>query len=128
MIKTRTWIIIIAVILVVSSGITIYAYLKPNSGKIANVYVNDVCVYSVDLSQIEETTYKVIVFDNGNRSTLMMEPGRICASSADCPDKVCVDMGWIGSSAAPIVCLPNKMVIRIEENAMSSDGFDSVAK
>lgn len=38
---------------------------------------------------------------------------------ADCPDQVCVHAGWLTDSAAPIVCLPHRLVIRLEQTASS---------
>ena len=46
--------------------------------------------------------------------------------AADCPDKVCVDTGWIGNGAVPIVCLPHHLVIRIEKQPQND--IDSVAR
>lgn len=36
-------------------------------------------------------------------------------SSADCPDLVCVDQGVISSSTEAIVCLPHRLIARIEQ-------------
>lgn len=32
---------------------------------------------------------------------------------ADCPDKLCVNQGWISRSPQQIVCLPNRVVVKI---------------
>ena len=48
------------------------------------------------------------------------EPGRIAVVAADCPDRICVREGWLSDSASPIVCLPHRLVIRIEKNAADS--------
>lgn len=45
--------------------------------------------------------------------------------SADCPDKLCVHQGFISSTGLPIVCLPNKLVIRLRED--NADSIDTVA-
>ena len=41
-----------------------------------------------------------------------VRPGAIRVSEADCPDKICVGMGWLTDGAAPIVCLPHRLMIR----------------
>ena len=38
------------------------------------------------------------------------EDGRARVLASSCPDQTCVHMGWL-ASAAPIVCLPNHLVI-----------------
>ncbi|MBQ2093605.1 MAG: NusG domain II-containing protein, partial [Ruminococcus sp.] len=45
---------------------------------------------------------------------------------AECPDKTCVNMGWLSSASMPIVCLPNHLVI--EFAAGYEDGVDAVAR
>ncbi len=32
---------------------------------------------------------------------------------ADCPDKLCVKQGWISRSPQQIVCLPNRVVVKV---------------
>lgn len=41
---------------------------------------------------------------------------------AECPDHTCINMGWL-DSAAPIVCLPNRLVIRF---AGADDNLDVI--
>ena len=61
---------------------------------------------------------------------IRVEPGRIAVIGADCPDKVCVEAGWRSDSASPIVCLPHRLVIRIEHSAAaeSEDVPDAVSR
>ncbi|MDE6103825.1 MAG: NusG domain II-containing protein, partial [Oscillospiraceae bacterium] len=40
---------------------------------------------------------------------------KISVINAECPDQTCVKMGELKSSAAPIVCLPNKLVVKFAE-------------
>ncbi|MGN0160979.1 MAG: NusG domain II-containing protein [Lachnospiraceae bacterium] len=129
MIKTRTWIIIILVLLAASGGITAFLYAKKAPGSIANVYVDGECVYSVDLSLVTQGYTREIISKDGSVNTLSIEPGRICISAADCPDQVCVHTGWIADSVAPIVCLPHRLVVRIEGNSAKEESeFDSVVR
>ncbi|MBR4895991.1 MAG: NusG domain II-containing protein, partial [Clostridia bacterium] len=66
--------------------------------------------------------------DASGENTVRVETGRIRIVSADCPDKICVDTGWISDSAAPIVCLPHRLVIRLEEGpADDARALDGVA-
>ena len=43
-----------------------------------------------------------------------LAPGRVRMYSANCPDQVCVHQGWVSDGAAPLVCLPNGLVIQLE--------------
>lgn len=40
-------------------------------------------------------------------------PDRVRVVESACPDKICVNTGWIWNSAQSIACLPNKVIIKI---------------
>lgn len=129
MIKTRTWLIIISIIFIVSSAVSFFLYRWNTAGTVANVYLDGDCIYSVDLLSVSEAYSKTIICKDGGVNVLRIEHGRICVESADCKDHVCVDTGWIVNSSMPIVCLPHRLVIKIEKE--TSDGnvtMDSVVK
>ena len=87
--------------------------------------MDGVCIRSVDLSEVKEPYEFTVETANGS-NTVRVEPGRIAVISADCADETCVHTGWIGDRAIPIVCLPHRLVIRIEQNAACD--ADAVAR
>jgi hypothetical protein len=46
-----------------------------------------------------------------------IEGGKARMLSAQCPDKLCVHQGWISHKYNPIICLPQKIIISIEDAA-----------
>lgn len=116
MIKTRTWIIGIALALLICVGAALWLNGRSAPGMTANIYQDGVCIRSVDLSRVTGTETFSVECDSGV-NVIQIEPGRICILEADCPDQVCVRTGWLTDSAAPIVCLPHRLVIRLEETA-----------
>jgi hypothetical protein len=50
---------------------------------------------------------------NGN-AVLQTENGRIRMVSSPCRDKLCVKHGWISKPGESIICLPERIVVRIE--------------
>ncbi len=50
---------------------------------------------------------------NGGSNLLVISDGEAYMSSADCPDKVCVHTGKISLSGERIVCLPNRVEVKI---------------
>lgn len=38
---------------------------------------------------------------------------RVWVVDSACPDKICVHTGWTNSSAKPIACLPNRVIVKI---------------
>ena len=78
-------------------------------------------IYSADLSTAEDTTFDVMY--DGHINTVEIKDHQIRVLSADCPDQTCVHMGWLKSSATPVVCLPHKLII---EYTGASDDVDAV--
>ncbi len=126
--KTRSWILIFAVLLAVCSVLTAILFARRPSGTVANIYRDGVCVYSVDLSAVEEP-FEFTLTDERGSNTVRVERGRIRVTDADCPDRVCVSAGWVGENgSAPVVCLPHRLVIRVEKSAKADGGIDAVAR
>ena len=54
-------------------------------------------------------------------NVLVIENGKADVTEASCPDGVCVDHMPISKSGETIVCLPNKVVVRIESDKNEVD-------
>lgn len=78
-------------------------------------------LYTIDLASAEDQTFDVEY--EGSTNTIQIQDGRIRVERAECPDQTCVHMGWL-SSAAPIVCLPNRLVIEYAQD----QGMDAVVR
>lgn len=52
---------------------------------------------------------------------LHIEDGQIWIHDASCPDKICISQGKISLDGEIIVCLPNKMLIKIVDNNEDSE-------
>lgn len=48
------------------------------------------------------------------QATVLVERGRIRYLSADCPDALCVQSGWLSKPGDTAACLPARTVIAIE--------------
>lgn len=84
-----------------------------------NIVRDSKVLYTFDLSKAEDTTFDIDY--NGSTNTVEIKDGKIRVLKADCPDNTCVHMGWLSSSAMPIVCLPNHLVIELAENNSEID-------
>ena len=125
--KTRTWMLAFLTVLLLSVTASWMLLTEKTTDTVANLYLDGVCIESIDLSTVS-AAYSFSVEGVYGRTLITVDPGRICVSDADCPDKSCVHQGWIGNGVTPIVCLPNKLVIQIEETAEQSLDIDSVTK
>ena len=91
------------------------------NGNTACIYSGGKLVKTIELSTAENQTFTISGGDGGC-NTIEIKDGTIGVTQADCPDKICVEHGELKSSASPIVCLPNKVVIKFES---STDGADA---
>ena len=110
---------IISLIICVSAAATYIAY-RYSGGKTAEVYSAGEKIAEISLRNID-SPYEYPIEKDGHTNILLVEEGRISMKSADCPDKLCVKQGEISSGAYPIVCLPNKIVIRINSDNSAAD-------
>jgi hypothetical protein len=60
------------------------------------------------------------------KTVVRFDRGRVRVESSPCSDKVCMGMGEVGSEGGLIVCVPNKVVVRVGK--ARSDGLDAVAR
>lgn len=60
-----------------------------------------------------------------NGFNVVVVTGRgVLVSEADCPDQICVRQGEISHSGESVVCLPHRLVIRLE--GAGDDGLDAM--
>ncbi|MDE8718548.1 NusG domain II-containing protein, partial [[Eubacterium] siraeum] len=52
--------------------------------------------------------------DDGGYNVNKVSGGAISVSDADCPDKICVKTAPVSDGIQPIVCMPHKLVIRVD--------------
>ncbi len=50
-------------------------------------------------------------------NTLVIKDGKADVTDADCPDKLCVNQHSISCDGETIVCLPNRLVVRVVSEA-----------
>lgn len=122
--------IIITVILVLIFGISylIINYIsKNNASAIAEIYQDSKLIKVVDLSK--EDTFTISSQDDSYNTIHINLDGEIAIIEASCPDKTCVHTGYTSTPAKPIICLPNKLEIKIvlEDNVNNEDEIDSFA-
>ena len=63
------------------------------------------------------------ILSSGNR--LVIKDSKVTIDDADCPDKLCVKQGSIYKPNESIICLPNKLVVRIVNSNSSNEQKDT---
>ena len=101
-------IFIILLLLIFAAGFYLLN-LPGEEGKIAEISVDGKIVATVSLSGKDDGVHRI----GGMNITYEVKDGKIAFISSDCPDKVCINDGFIGLGGQSVVCLPNKTVISI---------------
>lgn len=118
--RSAVFIAITAVIFLSAAAGSIIVF-GGNTGDIVNIKSGGELLYTIDLSKAEDCIFNIEY--EGGVNTVEIKDHMIHVSDADCPDKICVNTGWIGGDrkSVPIVCLPNRLVIEFEKS--TADGF-----
>ncbi len=88
--------------------------LENGNAKIAEIYINGELYESIDISDTTINREIEIRTEYGT-NTVLIQNGMICVKEADCPDKTCVNTGWTNSRANPVICIPHRLEIVIDD-------------
>ena len=110
--------ILVGVILMVGILGCIFVLQRPDTSMVEIIQDGQV-LHRLDLAKAEDQVFEVEY--DGRINTIEIKDHQIHMMKAECPDKTCVNMGWLDSSA-PIVCLPNHLVIQF---AGSNEAVDA---
>ena len=103
--------VLILVLIAVVSFVCIRFFVE-GEGKYVKVYVNEKLTKTFDLTKDREyfietkLGYNLLIINN--------EKARIL--DADCPNKICVDKGYISKNDESIICLPHHVVVTVESS------------
>ena len=115
---------LVAVLVVLCIISVFYIFIRKHSVSStisAYIYQNGSLIQTVNLSEVTEPYSFVIESPDGGFNTIEVRPGAIGICDADCPDKLCVSMGYADSSLLPIICLPHSLVIQVAEKEEAAD-------
>lgn len=111
----RDILIVIALIVLALAGLTaVWIYRSSGNNSIAIIEHNSTEIQRINLDKVTQSD--IIFIDDGKdcQVEIEVENGRIRVRSSSCPDKVCVNCGWLEKSGDTAVCLPNGVIVRIE--------------
>lgn len=99
------------------------ALFLPGRGEPAaavQVYLDGALVWEQPLSR-DGSYSPAVPYD----MTVVVENGRVRVSESACPGRDCVHMGWISRPGRSIVCLPNRVEVRLTGR---DGGVDAVVR
>lgn len=123
--KYRADIVLIGLLIIMAfiSYIVIFNFMSKH-GDVVEVYSQSKLIKKVPLDT--DTEFEVKIDNHVN--VIRVENGFVFMLDADCPDKLCKKQGKIRNSGETIICLPNKIVIRVDAEKQNSDAVDAKAQ
>lgn len=103
--------ILISILLIISIIVLLFFNLNQKDGKTAKVYYEDKEILKIDLG-----IDKIYTVDGHNgKVKIEVSNKKIKVIEENSPLHLCSKQGYISKSYETIVCLPNKIVIKIED-------------
>ncbi len=79
-----------------------------NAGETVRIYLDGKLQYSFSLHED-----RMISLEGAYTNEIEIRDSSVRIAKSDCPGEDCVHTGWISSAGRSIVCLPNRVEIRI---------------
>lgn len=104
---------IFAIVLVAALAIlvSVFFWTKTGSeeGSVVLIYQEGELLKEIPLNETTE-----FVVEGAYTNKILVKDGKAAIIESDCPGTDCVHSGWIHEAGRSIVCLPNRVEIRIE--------------
>lgn len=122
--STRFWLVILGVLLLAAAagGIALHAHRQ--TGVLVEVSQGGEVVDTLPLDRDLTRRYETAA---GGYNLVEIRGGVVSVTEASCPDQICVRHGPTDRTADPIVCLPNKLVVRVLPPEGGSGQLDGVS-
>ena len=112
--------VLILVLIAVVSFVCIRFFVE-GKGKYVKIYVNNKLTKTFDLNKDRE----YFIETKFGYNLLIIKNNKVRILDADCPNKICVDKGYISKNDESIICLPHHVVVTVESN--EEKAVDAVA-
>lgn len=105
---------ILIFVIVIIGFLSLFFLNCGNNVNKAVVYYNDEIILKVELNKRKEYVVK------GELGDLVIETdiGKIRVKEEVSPRHLCSLQGWVSNSYTPIICLPNKIVIKMDNSSL----------
>ncbi len=108
--KTRSWILLFVLLMALCAGVLLLRP-RPQGQTTVCIYQDGQLLETIDLSQVE-APYTIPLTWKGSTNEITVSPGSIAVTWADCGCQTCVNHGPLQPGGMPIICLPNRLVIK----------------
>ncbi len=113
--KSDLYLVIITIL--ISIILIIYLNVNTTSSNVAYVYYNNKEILRLDLNIKSEYTVEGYIDD----VVIETDIGKVRVKKETSPKHLCSKQGWVSNAYTPIICLPNKIVIKIDNKENQVD-------
>lgn len=106
---------ILIVAIIAAAVVSIPLASSQNNGTVASyavVEVNGRTSLRIALGE-KQAVRKFNIDGFRGKSIIEVKDGKVRMLESSCPDKLCIGMGWAEKTGDSIVCVPNRIVIRL---------------
>ena len=100
--------ILLVVVLAVSTAAFFAVRSEDGENRVVRIYQDGNLIDELPLGKDRE-----IEIAGQYRNTVTILDGKAAITASDCPGEDCVHSGWISGAGRSVVCLPNRVEIRI---------------
>ena len=111
-------VIFFVLMLAVLIGVVFVRTTGTDKGETVVIYRDGSKVQEISLYEDTE-----ILIENSYTNKVMVKDEKVAIVESDCPGMDCIHSGWIGGKGRSLVCLPNRVEIRIEGEMDSEVDF-----
>ena len=122
--STRFWLVILGVLLLAGVLGMVFVHAHRQTGAAVLVIQDGQVTDTLSLSKDGTYRYESA---KGGYNIVVIRDGQVSVTEASCPDQICVRHGPTDQTADPIVCLPNKLVVRVLAPQGEADQLDGVS-
>ena len=102
-------VLFVVILLAIFIGVLFVMNTGTDQGTVVCVYQEGIKIQELPLREDTE-----ILIQNSYTNKLAVKDGKTAIVESDCPGMDCVHSGWISGKGRSLVCLPNRVEIRIE--------------
>lgn len=106
------------IMLAILIGVVFWMKTGTEQGNVVAVYQEGEKIHELSLDKDTE-----VLIENDYTNKLIVRDKKVAIVESDCPGRDCVHSGWISGKGRSLVCLPNRVEIRIEGDVDSEVDF-----
>lgn len=123
---------ILVIVLIVIASFLIYFFtnklLKDDESLAKNVVITvDGKIYK-EIQLTKDTDEKIDINTNYGKNEVVIKNGEVHMHESNCKDKICIKMGKISIPGDSIICLPNRLMVKIVSDDKDDNRLDMIIK